>query len=140
MSFDYLIEPIERDQFFREYYERKPLHISRANQRSYFDSLMTLDDINQSLQREDFVFRPKKVVKQGEQKNYQRRRDKSNNLPQILDDFANNGYTLVLDKMKHYDNKMSAFLHQLNREMPIGFGANIYITPAHSQGFSVHFE
>ena len=45
IDFNALIAPITRDQFFSEYWEKKPLRISR-HQPDYFKSLLAGSDID----------------------------------------------------------------------------------------------
>jgi ribosomal protein L16 Arg81 hydroxylase len=44
-DFEYLIQPISSDVFFSQYWEQKPLHISRKN-RDYYTDLFSIDDID----------------------------------------------------------------------------------------------
>lgn len=45
--FESLIQPIEAEQFFREYWEKKPLHLHRSDPStaSYYQSLFQLSDL-----------------------------------------------------------------------------------------------
>src|SRR5438105_504041 len=48
LNFDALISPIRREQFFSEYWETKPLRVSRK-QRDYYGPLVSGDDIDYML-------------------------------------------------------------------------------------------
>ena len=41
---DYLIAPVQRNTFFEEYYEKKPLIVQRADY-TYYDPVITAEDI-----------------------------------------------------------------------------------------------
>ena len=45
--FESLIQPVGTEQFFREYWEKKPLHLQRSDNRtaSYYQSLFQLSDL-----------------------------------------------------------------------------------------------
>src|SRR2546427_13199629 len=47
-SFEWLISPVGKQSFFQDYWEKKPLVVSRE-QRHYFESLFSLDEADRVL-------------------------------------------------------------------------------------------
>jgi len=48
VSLDWLINPIPKAVFFKEYWEQKPL-VVRRGQKDYFSSLLSLDDVDRAI-------------------------------------------------------------------------------------------
>lgn len=144
MAFEHLIYPIKKSDFFSNYFEKKYLHIQRFDDPAYYDDILNLEDIDEFLQRDDLINTDYATVKEGK-KTLHPHKLKINkfyitNLPILLNAFTKEKETIILNHLYKHVEKLGRFIRSLNKEYPLGFGANVYITPPNSQGFDVHYD
>jgi ribosomal protein L16 Arg81 hydroxylase len=139
-TFDKLIAPFSREQFFSEYWEKKPLLLRREDSAYYTEllSLKILDRVltTQTLQgdtafianaqkqvsREEFTF-PDGVV----------------DVARLFQQFAEGG-TIVFNQLHTYVPMLADLCRSLERELSTRFQTNIYLTPTKAQGFPSHYD
>lgn len=141
----FLLYPVTDQQFFKEYFEKKVLHVGR-NEHRYFDSILSLSDI------EDFLATGKphypniNLRKSGGAKAHQpwlaftSMGDKvAVDIDMIYKELGA-GHTLILNAFQHKLPKLHKFLTEQGNAWSIGLSANIYVTPAGNQGFEWHYD
>ena len=137
---EWLIHPVTRERFFREYWETKPLVIQREYP-EYYRSLLSLDDIDRVLTTLDIRY-PNIVLKNAA-------RDVSSedytvnggslDVAKVCQLFAE-GSTVTLAYLDTTVPALTAFCRGLEAEFSHPFQANVYLTPPRSQGAKVHYD
>lgn len=144
VSFEWLIDPVTPEEFFRDYYEKKPLLIE-ARDRSKFNPLLSIDAIDRflattspchpdvflvdaarELSAEDYSFRS--GMPQG-------RLD----LPRVYQHFAS-GSTIAISHLHECMPELAALCRAAERTFSGHFQTNIYLSPPNAQGFKTHFD
>jgi hypothetical protein len=130
--FERLLAPIAPEAFFREHFEREPLHVVR-NDPAYFADLYGVADVEDALhvgaaQRDKFT-----LVKEGEAL------DVEIDARVALAQF-DLGYTLVISDATLFSPRLQQICNRIGARLG-GFAvANVYFTPARARGFDVHSD
>ena len=137
---EWLIDPVSRQDFERNYYERRLCLVTRANQ-SYYADLLSAEDLDTVLGTHNVAHPEIKLVR-GE-----------TDVPMRSYTSAS-GRIDPLELTSRFDEGATIIFQQLDRRVPalarlcvsIGkiFGSrvqtNIYFTPRHAQGFKPHWD
>ena len=133
-----LLQPVSSAQFFEEYWEEKPLLVSR-NDRDFYAALMSLEDIDPlitvlpsdtvTLANSDDPLEVTEVT----------RADGTLDVVKACQLFAA-GATLVVQEAHKRLEKLAALCRELERDMGAPFQCNIYVTPADGKGFDTHYD
>ena len=146
--FSQLIHPITPDDFFQNYYEKRPLLIQRGN-KDYYGSLLSLKAIDDYLSRQDIEYPGLRLVKDGEElegSTYLKDIPYGTAMFEgIVDNdnmfkFFNEGATIVVQGLDRSNKELGAFCRNLSTEIPFTFQSNTYLTPQTSRGFSAHYD
>ncbi|XP_068187142.1 ribosomal oxygenase 2 [Antennarius striatus] len=140
--FSSLIQPMDKDQFFRDYWEKKPLHLQRCDPptAAYYHSLFQLSDLQSLCSQGLQYYRDINVVRciRGKKKVL-------NKQGQVKDSVLRKN--LVQDKATiqfHQPQRFKDELWRIQEKLECFFGAlvgsNVYITPQGSQGLPVHYD
>lgn len=136
-----ILHPITPEEFFAEYYEKKPLLI-RRNQPDYFDGLLSYQDVDRvittlglshpsiectnaskPITSSDYTF-PSGMI----------------DATRLYQQFAE-GATIILPQLHDRVAPLAHLCRALEQEMSARFQTNIYLTPGgDSQGFKTHFD
>jgi hypothetical protein len=144
ISFEWLIDPVTPEEFFRDYYEKKPLLIE-ARDRSKFNPLLSIDAIDRflattspchpgvflvdaarDLAPEDYTFQsgaPQGLL----------------DLPRVYEHFAS-GATISISHLHESLPELAALCRAVERRFSGHFQTNIYLSPPNAQGFKTHFD
>ena len=139
-QFEDLIAPHSLQDFSENYWDKKPLIIQR-NDRSYFESLMTIKNVDEIL---DF-HRPKgsdiRVVKNQEplDKNKYENTDGSLRLNQIYASYAD-GYTVVINEIDRFWKPIKTLCHNTRNLIKHKAVANMYLTPKEQKALLPHYD
>ncbi len=139
-SLVWLIDPVTRQEFERNFYERQVCLVTRTNP-SYYAGLLGVEDLDTVLGTHNITHTEVKLVR-GEKE-----------VPQRSYTYAS-GRIDPLEVASRFDEGATIIFGQLHRRVPalarlcvsIGkiFGsrvqANIYFTPPHAQGFKPHWD
>jgi ribosomal protein L16 Arg81 hydroxylase len=138
-----LIDPIEPAVFQRDYWERRPLLIQR-NDPEYYADLLSLDDVDRLLSLTGVQLDNIRVVMNGKEtpvsQLVEAGGNNSINVLEVLYDRYREGSTIVLNSLDQRWEPLQLLSRQLGAEMSARFQANIYLTPAGSQGFAPHYD
>ncbi len=139
ISLDWFINPITKEYFFEKYYEQKTLHISREV-KNYYSNLLTFETIENLLYSQALKFPTLRLTKLKEDISSEKYVLGDRVIPtQILKYFAE-GSTIILSGLNEYIPSLGIFCSFMMKEFGHRFQTNIYITPAQSQGFDVHYD
>lgn len=137
---DDLLFPLNSDEFFEQYWERKPLHISR-NQESYFASLLSIKEVESILGSRLLREGDMRISKNGKLEDFANLRHKEgfidrNKVVQLY----HSGSTLILEHLNRYHDALGEMIQNLQSETHLGLRTNVYLTPARSTGFARHWD
>jgi hypothetical protein len=155
-AFQAIIDPISLDEFYEEYWEKKPLLVRAKNNKNRYDGLLSLESIKKiSKQHPLYYGRDVNVTKYQKDAHGVKRRIMLDKLPEDEKDqdtgilvnrselWSNydKGCTIrMLCPHKQEDN-IHALLSTLELELKCMVGANAYLTPPNAaQGFAPHYD
>lgn len=150
ITFDHLINPLDSNTFFSEYFEKKPLVIKRDNN-NFFSSLLQLQDVDKVLYTEDILNRANmRMVKEGKPVPVQQyiQVEKMRNVEvkskllttEVNRLFKEEKATFILEQTKDLWPAVSRLLLSINDTFRCTSNANVYITPPDACGFDVHYD
>jgi len=149
-----MMDPIPLDEFYREYWEKKPLLVRGSGNTKRFQNLLSLESIRQMTKDHKLFYgQDLNVTRYQKGKDGVKRRITLDHVSDNKDEEAeavdraevwsnyDRGCTIrLLFPHKHADNVQS-LLSSLELEMQCMVGANAYLTPPNSsQGFAPHYD
>ncbi len=135
-----LIAPVLPGTFLREYWEARPLVVSRG-QPSYFDDLLTLDDLDRvitTFQLSHPTISVANAAREVRSSEYTRS-DGMIDAARLYQQFAQ-GSTVIFNQLHRFVPALAALCRGLESEVSTHFQTNIYLTPRESQGLKVHYD
>ncbi len=149
-----MLAPWTLEEFFERFYEREPLHVAR-NDPAYFAAVYSVSELEDTLATGSSDAEKFALVREG--------------MPDLaLDEFTTarragavrgqgaavvatidprkvvahfaNGYTLIVKDAGAFSSRLQQFCTALQRDLQAYAQANVYFTPASSQGFAVHYD
>ncbi|XP_013379273.1 ribosomal oxygenase 1 [Lingula anatina] len=137
--FDCLIHPVKPKKFFSELWEKKPLLVKR-HMPCYNDGWFSTEELDKILRKENIIF-----GKNIDVTTYSNGKRETHNPPgrayaPIVWDYFQNGCSVRLLNPQTYSHNVWKFLSVLQEYFGCMVGANIYLTPAGSQGFAPHWD
>lgn len=143
-----LLEPVPEDQFFSEYWEKRPLFIERNNE-TFFQDIFSINDIDEYLARGDIRYPHVRLVQNGRElplTDYAGEFTYGTNVFQgHIDtsrafDLYNQGATFSFQLLQQSVGKLAAFSNLVERELQFPTQTNLFLTPPKSQGFTAHYD
>ncbi|XP_040907566.1 ribosomal oxygenase 2 isoform X2 [Toxotes jaculatrix] len=140
--FESLIQPMGTEQFFREYWEKKPLHLQRSDPSiaSYYQSLFQLSDLQSLCSQGLDYYRDVNVVRciSGKKKVLNKQGQvKSSALNKFL---VQNKATIQFHQPQRFKDELWRIQEKLECFFGALVGSNVYITPQESQGLPAHYD
>lgn len=139
-SFEWLLSPLSKEEFFADYWEKKPLVIKRS-QPDYFTSLLSLDEVDRVITTLDRRY-PDITLKNARAKvspdQYTVNGD-SLDVAKVYQLFAQ-GSTITLAFLDTVVPSLADLCRNLEREISCPFQTNVYLTPAGAQGAKPHYD
>lgn len=132
-----LLQPLELSTFFNEYWEQRPLIVSRKKS-DYYSSLLSLQDIALIVCYTKPGFQ---LIKNGQvlKHNIDNIRNEFPSIRELYDLYYQGG-TIILYSLQQYWKTISFFCRNLEMFLNHPVNVNAYLTPKSSQGFSPHFD
>lgn len=136
-----LIHPVTPETFFRDHWEKKPLHVAR-NDPSYFESLLTLAEVDRVITTLG-LHHPR--IEMTNAKNPLTTQDYTYpsgmiDVTRLYQHFAA-GATVILPQLDWQVPELAHLCRTMEREINARFQTNIYLTPGgDKQGFRTHFD
>lgn len=142
-EFQRLIHPISVETFFSDYYEKNFLYINNR-EKNYYDKVLTLEDIDDTL----FIKRiPPRFAKMVSLQHLSfdnwSKLDRKTGINIDLDKIGEQlreGNSLILNGLQNYIPKLNRFSQQITKELQTNNWCNVYITPSASQAFIRHYD
>ncbi len=150
-TLDYLLAPKHGGEFFAQYAEQKPF-IIRRNDPDYYRSLLQYQDLIRFFERQDLTYPGIRIVSQGKEipaQHFSTNVDYKQGQLQFRDQvktkylashFLDQGHSIIIYQAQQSIPQVGAFCEQLQQVFRHHVQANIYLTPANSKGFDVHFD
>ena len=147
LSISELIAPINIDDFFNEYWEKKHLHVQK--QHDAYDGLFSLADIDSYLSMQNLKPEGLRLAKNGQQipqDEWTKRTTILNGLQNIVVDpeqvlhHYNEGATIIISFADTMIPALANINRSIEQELGIKSQANVYITPPNAQGFTQHYD
>ncbi|MEU7061334.1 cupin domain-containing protein [Streptomyces sp. NPDC046197] len=143
-TLEWLLRPVPLADFWREYWERRPLVVHRDNP-GYFAELLTLDQVDQALSLAGVGLENIRVVVDGEetpvsQLGAGRGPNGLTNSLEALYTRYREGSTVVVNSLQDRWEPLQRVAAALGSELGARVQMNIYLTPPHSQGFAPHHD
>ncbi|KAI3373382.1 hypothetical protein L3Q82_021932 [Scortum barcoo] len=140
--FESLIHPMEKEQFFREYWEKKPLHLQRSDPSTtaYYQSLFQLSDLQSLCSLGLEYYRDINVVRciNGKKKVLNKKGQVSKSL--LSKNLVQNKATIQFHQPQRFKDELWRIQEKLECYFGALVGSNIYITPQQSQGLPPHYD
>jgi ribosomal protein L16 Arg81 hydroxylase len=143
-----LIAPALPEEFLREYWERKPLHLSRGDAR-YYDSILTNEDLERIISSADMRYPAIQLARNGSYlaaeaytKNIKHGSEFFNGVPDIgqIQSEYRSGSTVVLPALQRTWEPLAELCAVLENDFSHAVHANAYLTPGDSPGFTPHYD
>ncbi len=139
-SLAWLLHPVSREEFFTEYWEKRPLVI-RRKQPDYFSPLISLDEIDRVLTTLDLRY-PHVILKNADgnvtSADYTVNGD-TLDVAKIYQLFEQ-GSTIVLAFLDTVVPALTSFAHNIESEFTFPCQTNVYLTPAGAKGARYHYD
>ena len=139
-SLPWILDPVSREDFFKEYWEARPLVVSRKDP-GYFDPLLSLDEIDRIITTLNLSHPDLQLVSSAEEirSHHYTYRSGMVDVAKLYQYFAD-GATIILPQLHTRVPALAAFCRALEQEFSARFQTNIYMTPGNAQGFKPHFD
>jgi ribosomal protein L16 Arg81 hydroxylase len=143
-----LIAPAPAQDFFREHWERKPLHLSRGDA-NYYDSILTNGDLESIISSADLRYPAIQLARNGSYlaaeaytKNIKHGSEFFNGVPDIgqIQSEYRTGSTVVLPALQRTWPALRELCAALENDFSHAVHANAYLTPGDSPGFTPHYD
>jgi len=137
-AMEWVIAPTSLQDFYKDYWEKKPLHIKRTNRQYYKDVFST-----KGLEK---IIREQRVLygKHLDITSYDGQRETHNPVgrvyPAVMWDYYNNGSSVRMINPQYFHNTVWRLCATLQDHFQCMVGANVYLTPPGTQGFAPHWD
>uniref|UniRef100_A0A1E1XC42 Bifunctional lysine-specific demethylase and histidyl-hydroxylase n=1 Tax=Amblyomma aureolatum TaxID=187763 RepID=A0A1E1XC42_9ACAR len=137
--FDWLIQPVERDRFFRELWEQKPMLV-RRHQRDFYQGLMSCEQLDRILRERSLFFTENIDLTTYEGGKRETHNPDGRAHAAVVWDAFQKGCSVRLLNPQTYSRAVWRLCSVLQEFFGSFVGANLYLTPAGSQGFAPHYD
>ncbi len=135
-----LIHPVAPATFEREYWEKRPLVITRDDP-EYYEDMLTLDDLDQVLSLSPIGLDNLRVVVAGKETPVSELGTAHGlNALEALYQHYRDGSTVVVNHLNDRWEPLRRMAAVLGAELSARLQMNIYLTPAGNQGFAPHYD
>ncbi|XP_016317120.1 bifunctional lysine-specific demethylase and histidyl-hydroxylase NO66-like isoform X2 [Sinocyclocheilus anshuiensis] len=137
--FQWLIHPVQDKSFFRENWEKKPILIQRQNP-DYYKGLFSTAEFDCILRNNDVQYGVNLDVTSYTNGKRETHNPPGRALPYTLWDFYESGCSLRMLNPQAFSSTVWQVLSILQEKFGSMAGANVYLTPARTQGFAPHYD
>jgi len=138
-AFKWLISPTPLDKFYKEFWEKKPLHIKR-NDPAYFKSLFSTKALDKILREQHVMYGKNLDITSYSDGKRETHNPQGRVFPPVLWDFYNNGCSVRMLNPQTFHNAVWRLCSTLQDHFNSMVGANVYLTPPGTQGFAPHWD
>lgn len=137
--FQWLLSPYDIDNFFTEFWEKKPLVVGR-HERNYYQHIMSSETLD-SILREHSLFYTRNIdIVSYESGVRETHNPEGRAVASAVWDYYQNGCSVRILNPQTYIDRVHLLLATLQEYFGAMVGANVYLTPAGSQGFAPHWD
>ncbi|KAG9484174.1 hypothetical protein GDO78_009863 [Eleutherodactylus coqui] len=137
--FEWLIAPVQPDDFFRCIWEKKPALIRRHNLK-YYDGFFSTSEFDRILREDNVQFGVNLDVTSYSNGVRETHNPPGRALPLVVWDYYKNGCSLRLLNPQSFSITVWNTLSVLQELFTSMVGANMYLTPPGTQGFAPHYD
>ncbi|XP_030628508.1 ribosomal oxygenase 1 [Chanos chanos] len=137
--FQWIIHPMSEKSFFRDYWEKKPLLIKRRNP-SYYEGLFSTAEFDRILRNDNVQYGVNLDVTSYSNGKRETHNPPGRALPYTVWDFYESGCSLRMLNPQAFSSTVWNVLSILQEQFGSMAGANVYLTPAGTQGFAPHYD
>uniref|UniRef100_A0A8D0AZB8 Bifunctional lysine-specific demethylase and histidyl-hydroxylase n=1 Tax=Salvator merianae TaxID=96440 RepID=A0A8D0AZB8_SALMN len=140
--FESLISPIKQDEFFKEYWEQKPLVLQRNDPSValYYRSLFQLTDLKDLVKQGLHYGRDINVCRSVNGRKKVFNKDGRVSYEQLKKDFDLKKATIQFHQPQRFKDELWRIQEKLECYFGSLVGSNVYMTPAGSQGLPPHYD
>merc|ERR1711892_1356398 len=137
-AFEWMIAPTKVSEFYKDYWEKKPLHIKRSDP-TYYKTVFSTKAFEKVIREQRVLYGKNLDVT-----SYDGKRETHNPVgrvfPAVLWDFYNNGCSIRMLNPQTFHNGVWRLCSTLQDHFQNMVGANVYLTPPGTQGFAPHWD
>ncbi|XP_052391161.1 ribosomal oxygenase 1 isoform X2 [Carassius gibelio] len=137
--FQWLLHPVQDKSFFRENWEKKPILIQRQNP-EYYKGLFSTAEFDRILRNNDVQYGVNLDVTSYTNGKRETHNPPGRALPYTVWDFYESGCSLRMLNPQAFSSTVWQVLSILQEKFGSMAGANVYLTPARTQGFAPHYD
>ncbi|KAL8610962.1 hypothetical protein ACOMHN_042578 [Nucella lapillus] len=137
--FDVLIHPVTADRFFRELWEQKPLLV-RRHMEDYNNGWFSTAEFDKILRRENLQFGVNVDITSYVDDERKTHNPAGRAHAPLVWDFYQKGCSVRLLNPQTYSRNVWRILSVVQEYFNCSVGANVYLTPAGTQGFAPHYD
>ncbi|XP_059576574.1 ribosomal oxygenase 2 isoform X1 [Alligator mississippiensis] len=140
--FESLIFPIKEEEFFREYWEQKPLLLQREDPSvaAYYQSLFQLTDLKELCSQGLYYGRDVNICRCVNGKKKVLNKDGKVSYLQLKKDFDQKKATIQFHQPQRFKDELWRIQEKLECYFGSLVGSNVYITPQEAQGLPPHYD
>ncbi|XP_042564546.1 ribosomal oxygenase 2 isoform X2 [Clupea harengus] len=140
--FESLISPVGVEEFFQEYWEKKPLFLQRSDPglASYYQSLFQLSDLKALCSQDLEYARDVNVCRCVNGKKKVMNKEGRVNYNHLKKDFDQKKATIQFHQPQRFKDELWRIQERLESFFGSLVGSNVYITPKASQGLPPHHD
>lgn len=148
---EHLLKPVSPDAFLRTYFEKERLLIRRGDA-EYYSGLFGIEEMVAFLQKENNAYPHVRMVKDGRETSYNEfsssmsfKESRINfnhviNRERVSRLFLEQGHSVIVYQSQTALDPIRRFCDALEQEWRVRVQANLYMTPAGAQGFTLHYD
>lgn len=135
-----ILDPVSLDAFFQEYWESKPLHISRTSANP-FSSLISIEAIEELLSTNSLSFPNVQLSHAGHAIPISDYTDDNNVIvsSRVIERYRT-GSTIVISHAHKLVSNLMSLCRSIEASLMMRCQTNAYLSPAANQGFNPHYD
>lgn len=140
LDFDWAIAPLTAQAFLHDSFEKKHI-VVRRNDPAYYSALVSVDDIDRVVTTMGLSVPEVSVVKAGSSLTAADYSYESGFVDAVrVNKLFADGATIIMGNLQERLPTLARFCRALENVFSARIQTNIYLTPAHSQGFAAHYD
>lgn len=138
--FSWMMDPVNKEDFLSLYWEKKPVHISREQNRDYYRSLLSTGAIDDMLRRNNIRYGKNVDITSYSDGKRETLNPAGRAHAAVVWDYYRNGCSVRLLNPQTYHPQLRELNTRLQEVFGSFVGSNAYLTPPNSQGFAPHYD
>jgi len=135
-----VLEPVSKEEFFSDYWEKQPLHIARSSGNP-FENLISVSAIEDLLSTNELYYPSVQLSQAGQTIPAQDYTNENNKIVSgRVTERYHRGSTIVLTHMHKRQKELMSLCRNVQRSFMMQCQTNVYLSPAGNQGFNPHFD